>query len=144
MTLCTTNSYPERAGFYIELVYKLLATLPRSQIARVHRAIAPSVQIDIISVSFLVYLCLMKRFRLIGRNVIFVVSSLRTRTVYLLIRVLANSTYMRSRVPSLAYTSGRPFFVEKLMLTARLGMALATYSTRSRAPFRQHEWRGRL
>ncbi|KAL5511332.1 hypothetical protein ACEPAH_4548 [Sanghuangporus vaninii] len=31
-----------------ELVYKLLASMPREQIARVHRAIAPSVQVDIV------------------------------------------------------------------------------------------------
>ncbi|EJD02149.1 WD40 repeat-like protein [Fomitiporia mediterranea MF3/22] len=31
-----------------ELVYKLLASLPRAQIARVHRRIAPSVQVDIV------------------------------------------------------------------------------------------------
>lgn len=35
----------------VELVYKLLASMPRAQIARVHRRIAPSVQVDIVGVS---------------------------------------------------------------------------------------------
>lgn len=35
----------------VELVYKLLASMPRAQIARVHRRLAPSVQVDIVGVS---------------------------------------------------------------------------------------------
>lgn len=34
----------------LELVLRLLSSMPRAQIARIHRRIAPSVQVDIVSV----------------------------------------------------------------------------------------------
>lgn len=45
-----------RALSRIELVYKLLASMPRAQIARVHRRIAPCVQVDIVGVSISIVL----------------------------------------------------------------------------------------
>ena len=111
----------------LELVFKLLASLPRSRLASIQRRIAPLLQFDVVGVSLSLSLPTRPLTHSLTRARI--VSPSRSLAPNIQPPLIPISPPMRTRQPSLARTRERPLPLEKSVQGSWVGMETAVEDT---------------